>query len=84
MAEGPSRLAGLQRKGRIALGYDADFAVFAPDEAFVVDAARLHHRNPVTPYAGRPLAGVVRSTWLRGVELVGDECRGRLLSRGAA
>ena len=55
-----------------------------PDEAFVVDAGRLHHRNPVTPYDGRPLAGVVRSTWLRGVELVGDECRGRLLSRGAA
>ena len=31
-----------------------------------MDAAALHHRHPVTPYAGRPLAGVVRSTWLRG------------------
>jgi len=28
--------------------------VFAPDDAFVVDVARLHHRNPVTPYAQRP------------------------------
>jgi allantoinase len=84
MADRPAQIAGLQRKGRIALGYDADFCVFAPDEAFVVDAARLHHRNPVTPYAGRPLAGVVHNTWLRGNELVGDECHGRLLTRGAA
>jgi allantoinase len=84
MAERPAEIAGLHRKGRIALGYDADFTVFAPDDAFVVDAGRLHHRNPVTPYHGRPLAGVVRGTWLRGTELVGEEPRGRLLTRGAA
>jgi allantoinase len=84
MAERPAEIAGLHHKGRIALGYDADFTVFAPDDAFVVDARRLRHRNPVTPYEGRPLAGVVRGTWLRGTELVGDACRGRLLTRGAA
>ena len=38
-------------------GYDADFAVFAPDDAWIVDGLKLRHRNPVTPYAGRPLAG---------------------------
>ena len=27
----------------------------------------LHHKNPVTPYAGRTLTGTVRQTWLRGV-----------------
>ena len=48
------------------LGYDADFCVFAPDETFVVDANTLHHKNAITPYDGRTLAGVVRSTWLRG------------------
>jgi allantoinase len=84
MAERPARLAGLQRKGQVALGYDADFAVFAPDEAFVVDPARLHHRHPITPYAGRSLAGVVRGTWLRGEEIRPDAPRGRLLVRGGA
>jgi allantoinase len=84
MAERPAALAGMTRKGRIAVGYDADFAVFAPDATAVVDAARLHHRNPVTPYAGRRLSGVVRATWLRGEEIdVGGEPRGVLLSRGA-
>jgi allantoinase len=84
-AEGPARLAGLQRKGRIAVGYDADFCAFAPDDAFVVDAATLRQRNPLTPYAGRALTGVVGSTWLRGVEVLADEAPcGRLLIRGEA
>ena len=83
MAERPARLAGLRRKGRIAPGADADFAVLAPDQAFTVDPARLHHRHPVTPYAGRSLSGVVRATWLRGREVTGAEARGALLTRGA-
>jgi allantoinase len=84
MAERPARLAGLQHKGRIERGYHADFAVFAPDDAFVVDPQRLHHRNPITPYAYSPLAGVVRSTWLRGSQVTGDKPEGRLISRGEA
>jgi allantoinase len=84
MAEAPAELAGLPGKGRIAVGADADLFVFAPEETFVADPARLHHRHPVTPYAGRPLAGVVRSTWLRGQEVTGDHPHGRLLTRDTA
>ncbi|MEV4053925.1 allantoinase AllB [Amycolatopsis sp. NPDC049688] len=82
MAERPAAQAGMRRKGHLAVGYDADFCVFAPDEAFVVDVAKLKHRNPVSAYDRRPLAGVVRSTWLRGAEITGDEPRGALLTRG--
>jgi allantoinase len=81
MSSAPARIAGLSRKGSIAVGADADLCVFAPDDAWVVDAARLEHRNPVTPYDGVALRGVVRSTWLRGAELTGDTPTGRLLSR---
>jgi allantoinase len=84
MAEGPARLVGLGRKGRIAPGYDADFCAFAPDETFVVDPKRLHHKHLITPYGGRSLTGAVRSTWLRGQELVGGEPRGHLLTREEA
>lgn len=84
MASGPADRAGLRRKGRIAVGADADFCVFAPDESSVVDPARLAHRNPVTPYAGRELAGDVRATWLRGRRIDPSAPRGRLLSRGDA
>ena len=64
---------------------DADLVRFAPDEEFTVDVGRLHHRNPVSAYAGRRLAGVVRETWLRGVPIrfdTEDTPRGRLLRRG--
>ena len=85
MAENPARQVGLNTKGHIALGYAADVAVFAPDEAFIVDVAKLQHKNPVSAYDRRPLAGVVRSTWLAGKRIDLDEDpRGRLLSRGMA
>jgi len=83
MAERPAALAGLTRKGRIAVGYDADFAVFAPDETFVVDPARLEHRHALTPYAGRKLSGIVRQSWVRGRE-TGSQPFGQLLTRGDA
>jgi allantoinase len=82
MARRPADLAGIAGKGRIATGYDADLVAFAPDETFVVDPARLRHRHPVTPYAGRRLSGVVHRTWLRGYPVT-DEPHGRLLTAEA-
>ena len=87
MAQRPAELVGLRRKGRIEIGFDADLCVVAPEESFVVDVAALHHRNPVSAYAGHELYGVVRSTWLRG-QLIHEnnvmvgEPSGRLLERG--
>ncbi|WP_443048038.1 allantoinase AllB [Streptomyces sp. H39-S7] len=85
MSQAPAALVGLSTKGAIAVGYDADFAVLAPDETFTVDPAELHHRNRITAYAGKTLHGVVRQTWLRG-ELIAEngvpnEPTGRLITR---
>jgi allantoinase len=80
MSEAPARLAGLPTKGGIVAGRDADLVAFAPDEWRAVGP--LHHRSPVTPYAGRELAGVVRRTWLRGAVVEPDGApAGRLLVR---
>ncbi|WP_104082218.1 allantoinase AllB [Cryobacterium sp. Y11] len=84
MSSRPAALARLIRKGQLALGCDADFAVFAPDASYVVDVTKLHHKNPITPYAGRTLSGVVRTTFLRGVQIDGQVPTGRLLRRGEA
>ncbi|MFF1715387.1 allantoinase AllB [Streptomyces sp. NPDC058268] len=85
MSTRTSELVGLDQKGAIEAGRDADFAVLAPDEAFTVDPAELQHRNRVTAYAGKTLSGVVKSTWLRGERILHggefSEPAGRLLER---
>jgi allantoinase len=84
MGRKPAELARLQRKGTLAPGYDADFAVFAADETFIVDADRLHHKNHITPYQGKALSGVVRRTFVRGTEVDFQEPKGQLIRRGTA
>jgi allantoinase len=71
MSTAPALLTGLADRGAIDVGSQADLVVFAPEETFVVDPARLHHRNPVTPYAGLTLSGVVHQTYLRGELITG-------------
>ena len=90
MCSGPARLAGLgKRKGTIAMGCDADLAIWNPNASFSVDPARLHHRHKVTPYAGRRLEGLVETTFLRGRKIFergefSGAPIGQVLRRGAA
>jgi allantoinase len=81
MATAPAALARLAGRGVIAPGARADLCLFAPDETFVVDPARLRHRHPLTPYAGRRLRGVVRQTWLAGAPIGPGERRGQVVLR---
>ncbi|MEZ0164530.1 allantoinase AllB [Kineococcus sp. LSe6-4] len=81
MARATADLVGLGDRGRLASGCVADLAVFAPEETWVVDPAALQHRNPVSPYAGRTLSGVVRSTWRRGAPVDPQVPAGELLTR---
>ncbi|SOD63938.1 allantoinase [Streptomyces zhaozhouensis] len=83
MATAPARIAGLGHKGAIAPGRDADLAVLDPEATLTVDPAALHHRNPVTAYAGRTLRGVVTETRSRGVTVTAGSGRpvGRLIER---
>jgi allantoinase len=81
MSTRPAELAGLTRKGALAVGRDADFCFLAPDERFIVDPVALAHRQPITAYAGTELFGVVRETWLRGQRVDFTQPRGHLLSR---
>ena len=80
MAAAPAALTGLADRGAIRPGLRADLCCFAPGQEFVVDAAALRHRNPVTPYAGRTLTGVVRQTWLAGRRAGTGPAAGQLVS----
>ncbi|KAJ2723838.1 Allantoinase [Coemansia sp. Benny D115] len=59
--------AGLRdRKGRIAVGLDADFVVWTPEEENQITADKLHFRNKLTPYQERVCQGLVHQTVVRG------------------
>jgi allantoinase len=81
MAARPAEVVGVAGKGAIAVGGRADLCVFAPEESFTVEAAALRSKNPLTPYDGRTLSGVVRDTYLGGERVVwGGQPRGNLLT----
>jgi len=82
----PARRFGLQRKGDIAPGYDADIALVDPDRTFKVSASESESTQGYTPFEGVELCGKVRSTYLRGHLVYHDgkivgEPRGRYLRR---
>jgi dihydropyrimidinase len=68
----PARLFGLERKGAIEVGRDADLVLFDPLAQRTVRAADLHHTSDYTPYEGFELPGAVRSVFVRGRAVIRD------------
>ncbi len=66
-ATAPAQLFGLfPRKGAIAVGADADFAIVDPGQRWTFGAGDLQTRSRVSAYLGREFTGRVVRTVLRG------------------
>ncbi len=77
-AANPARIYGLaQRKGTIAVGADADLAIWEPERRATIRNANLHHAVDYTPYEGLEVTGWPVTTLSRG-EVVWDG--GRVLA----
>ena len=72
LATTPARLFGLERKGAVEVGRDADLVLFDPAERRTLTAAELHHTSDYTPYEGMRLAGGVVSVLVRGEFVIRD------------
>jgi dihydroorotase (multifunctional complex type) len=64
--EGPARVFGLTRKGTIAAGYDADLSIVDPNSAWTIGDRLIFSKCGWTPFAGWPVLGAVRHTFVRG------------------
>jgi dihydroorotase len=73
VAAKPAEIFGLQSKGQIALGKDADLVLVDTKAITRINADRLHSRADWTPYEGRqaifPKATLVRGTLVFGGSL---------------
>src|ERR1041385_4725400 len=81
----PARQVGLNLKGAIKAGHDADIVIWNPDKEFVVEPSVIENRHKLTPYNGETLRGVVEKTFVRGQMVYDDgafsRSGGRLLLR---
>ena len=62
----PARRYGMNSKGDIEIGLDADLAILDGQQSFVVRAAESESAQGYTPFEGMELQGKVTSTYLRG------------------
>ncbi|MBC7576153.1 MAG: amidohydrolase family protein, partial [Tardiphaga sp.] len=84
-----ARTYGLAGKGSIAIGYDADIALWDPARKATLSQAGLHHGADYTPYEGIEITGWPVATLLCGRFIVRDGAlvggtSGRYVSRGSA
>jgi dihydroorotase (multifunctional complex type) len=63
---GPAKLFGLERKGRLAPGYDADIVLVDPEAQWTIEGDKLFTRCGWTPFEGWRARGCVRQVYLRG------------------
>jgi dihydroorotase-like cyclic amidohydrolase len=83
-ADVPARRYGLQGKGRIEAGADADLVLVDPEATVTIRDADVRSKAGWTPYSGRVTKGDTVATFLRGREIArdrrpGDDLRGRFL-----
>jgi len=80
---GPARLFGIARKGRVAVGYDADFTVVDLKRKETIADSWIASRAGWTPYHGKQVTGWPVGTFVRGAKAM---WQGEIVaaSRGAA
>ncbi len=78
MSAGPARIFGIAGKGRIALGYDADFTVVDLAAKRVIKNEWIASRTGWTAFDGMEVTGWPKATIIRGnVVMRDDEVLGR-------
>jgi dihydroorotase (multifunctional complex type) len=78
MGEGPARIFGIARKGRVAPGYDADLTLVDADVEWTIGERKLLTKCGWSPFKGHKVKGQVERVFLRGQEVY---AHGEVLAR---
>ncbi|MDO5741605.1 allantoinase AllB [Vagococcus lutrae] len=73
IAKNPADRFGLDQKGRISVGKDADFVLISGNDAYTLAAEDLEYRNKISPYIGREIGAQVVKTIVRGTTVYDKE-----------
>jgi dihydroorotase len=73
LAHGPQRIYQIANKGRIAAGYDADFAIVDLKREMTITDKWIRSRCGWTPFDGMRVTGWVQGTILRGTPVMWDD-----------
>jgi dihydroorotase len=69
-SHGPNRLFGMARKGRIAVGYDADLTIVDMKRRETITNAQVGSKAGWTPYDGKTVTGWPVGTIIRGQKVM--------------
>lgn len=69
----PAQRFGLNRKGDIAEGYDADIALVDPAKTWTIRASESPSTQGYTPFEGLELSARVEATFLRGQQIYAQD-----------
>jgi dihydroorotase len=75
---GPARVFNLRNKGRIALGFDADFTVVDLNRSVVIDPAWIQSKVGWSPFVGKQVQGWPTHTVVGGTVVMQE---GQLISK---
>lgn len=68
----PAEIYGLQSKGRLAIGMDADITLWDSEKSVTYGDNDLHDNVGYNPWVGRTIKGWPTDVWLRGQHIVQD------------
>lgn len=78
IAENPASRFGIgHHKGKIEIGYDADFVILDPLKRWTIDEKKMHSHAGWSPYNGMDIYGKIERTFVRGKEVFNGEVIGK-------
>jgi dihydroorotase len=73
MSAAPAKIMGLENKGAVKEGYDADITIIDPDKEWVLNKEDIVSKSRNTPFIGRKFKGAVSMTICGGKVVYKDK-----------